>query len=184
MDHRRVGGERGLGVDDGRQLLVVDGDEGAGVFGLRARAGNDGGDRLALPAGALDRDGVLRRRFDALEVGEHADPGRDHLRELGAGDDRDHARGGLRRGGVDRLDARMGVGRAHERHMRHARQHDVAHILAAPLGEPPEIGTRHGAPDIGIRTVERSERRRHVRRDPHSRARDCATASTASTIAW
>ncbi len=84
MDHRRPGIERGLGIGDGRQLLVVDGDEGAGVLGLRPGAGDDRGDRLALPAGALDRDGVLRRRLDALEMGEHADPGRDHLRELGA----------------------------------------------------------------------------------------------------
>jgi len=44
-----------------------------------------------LPAGAIDGDGVLRRRFDALEMREHADPRRDHLGKLGAGDHRDHA---------------------------------------------------------------------------------------------
>ena len=97
MDHRRAGIERGLGVGDRRQLLVVDLDQLAGILGLGARARDHGADRLALPAGALDRDRVLRRRLDALEVREHADPRRDHLGELRAGDDRDHAGRLLRR---------------------------------------------------------------------------------------
>ena len=66
MDHGRSGIERGLGVGDDRQLLVHDFDQLAGIFGLRARTRHHGAHRLALPAGAIDRDGVLRRRLDAL----------------------------------------------------------------------------------------------------------------------
>jgi hypothetical protein len=119
MDHRRVGGERGFGIGDGRQFLVIDNDEGARILGLRPRARHHGGNRLALPARPVD-DGVLRRRLDALEMGEHADPWRDHLGKLGAGDHGHDARCPLGRARIDRLDVRMGVGRTHENHMRHA----------------------------------------------------------------
>src|SRR5262249_31374270 len=53
--------------------------------------------------------------------------------------------------GRDRGDARMGVGRAHEGHMRHARQRHVADELRAAAGEAREIRPRHRAADIGIR---------------------------------
>ena len=167
MDHRRRRIERGFGVGDGGQRLVVDVDQRAGVFGFGARARDHGAHRFALPAGALDGDGVLRRRFDALEMREHADPRRDHLGKLGAGDDRDHARRFLRRRGVDAFDARMRVRRAHEGDVRHARQHDVADILAAPLRQPRQIRPRHRAADIGIRPVERGEAGRLVGGDFH-----------------
>ncbi len=91
MDHRRLGIERGFRIGDARQYFVVHPDQRAGVLGLGARARHDRADRLALPAGAFHGDGILRRRLDAFEMGEHADPRRDHLGELGAGDDRDHA---------------------------------------------------------------------------------------------
>ena len=56
MDHRRLGIERGFRIGDRGQRLVVDLDQFAAVLGLRARARDHGGDRLALPAGALDGD--------------------------------------------------------------------------------------------------------------------------------
>ena len=92
MDHRRLAVERGFRIGDRRQLLVVDLDQFAGVLGLGARARDDGADRFALPAGALDGDRRLRRRFQSLEMREHADPGRHDLGDLGAGDDGDDAR--------------------------------------------------------------------------------------------
>ena len=91
MDHRRAGIERGLGIGDGGKLLVGHLDQLARVLGLRARLRHHGAHRLALPAGALDRDRVLRRRLDALQMRQHADPRRDDLGKLRAGDDRDHA---------------------------------------------------------------------------------------------
>ncbi len=121
LDHRRRRIERGLGVGDRRKFLVSDLDQFAGVLGLGARTRDHRAHRLSRPARAVDRDGVLRRRFEPLEMGEHPDPRRDDIGELNAGDDREHARRFLRRGGVDRRDARVGVRRAHEGGMRHAR---------------------------------------------------------------
>ena len=185
MDDRRAGLERGFGVGDRRQLLVADLDEPARILCFGAGAGDNGAHRLALPAGAFDRDRVLRRRFDALEMREHAHPGRDHFGKLGAGDDSDDA-GRLARGRRrDRGDARMGVGRAHEGHMRHARQRHVAGELRAAAREARKIRPRHRAADIGIRPVEGGDDGWGVFCDFHCfvPARACATASTASTMA-
>ncbi len=157
LDHRRLGIERGFRIGDRRQFFVGDVDQLAGVFRLRARLRHHGAHRFALPAGALDRDGVLRRRFQALQMREHADPGRHHFGQLGAGDHGDHAGRFLRRRGVDLLDARMRVRRAHEGHVRHARQGDVADILPAPLRQALQIRPRHRAADIGVRPVERGQ---------------------------
>ncbi len=83
--------ERSFRVGYGRQRLIVHVNKRARIFCLGARASDDRAYRLALPAGAVDRDGVLRRRFDAFEMRQHADPGRNHLGKPGAGDDGDHA---------------------------------------------------------------------------------------------
>ena len=58
----------------------------------------------------------------------------------------------------------MRVRRAHEGHMRHARQHDVADILRAALRQPREVRPRHRAADVGVRPVERGEERTGSRR--------------------
>ena len=68
-----VAGRRVLGVGDGRQLFVADLDQLASVLGFGTAARHDGALGLALPAGALDMIGALRRRLEALEMGEHAD---------------------------------------------------------------------------------------------------------------
>ncbi len=133
MDHRRFRVERRFRIGHRGERLVIDANQRAGILGFGARAGDDRAHRFALPAGALDGDGVLRRRFDAFEMGEHADPRRDDLGELGAGDDRDDAGRFFRCRGCDAFDARMRVRRTHEGDMRHARQHDVGDILAAAL---------------------------------------------------
>ena len=167
MDHRRLGVERGFRVRHGGEHLIVDADQRASVLGLGAALGDHGAHRLALPAGALDRDGMLRRRLDAFQMGEHADPRRDHFRKLGAGDDRDHARRLFRLRRRDVFDPRMRMRRTHEGDMGHARQHDVADILAAALGEPRQIGPRHRAADIGVRAVEGGEAGRLIVGDFH-----------------
>ena len=91
MDHRRRRIERGFGVGDGGERLVLDLDQRAGVFRFGARPCHHRAHCFALPAGAGHRDGMLRRRFDAFQMREHADPRRDRARELGAGNDGDHA---------------------------------------------------------------------------------------------
>jgi hypothetical protein len=185
MDHWRAGVERGLGVGDGGERLVVDRHRLAGVLGFGARARHHGTDRFALPACALDGDRMLRRRLDALQVREHADPGGDHLGQLRAGDDGDDARRLPGVIGIDALDLRMRVRRTRERNMRHARQRHIADELCAPLCQPRQIRARHRAADIGIGPVQRSEDGRGVIGNFHGRApaRCCATASIASTMA-
>ena len=167
MDDRRLGVERRFRVGHAGQRFVIHFNQRASVFGFGAAARHDGAHRLALPAGAIDGDGVLRRRFDALEMREHADPRRDHLGKLGAGDDRDHAGRFLCFRRFDVFDAGVRVRRAHEGDMRHARQHDVGDILAAALRQPRQIWPRHRAADIGIRPIERGEAGRLVGGDFH-----------------
>ena len=60
VDHRRGGQERGFHVDHGRERLVVDADMRDGILGRGAAFRHDGGDRLADPGGALERQGKLR----------------------------------------------------------------------------------------------------------------------------
>ena len=168
MNHRRSRIERGLRIGHGGEHLIVDIDQRAGVLRLCARAREHRAHRLALPAGAVDGDGVLRRRLDALEVGEHADPGRDHLGELGAGDDCGHARRFFRLRRCDVCEPRMRVRRAQECDVQHARQGDVADILPAPLRQPRQVRPRYRAADIGIRPVECGEAGRLVVGDFHS----------------
>ncbi len=51
------GGE--LGIDDGRQRLVFHAHQFGGVFGDGSGFGDDGGNRLSLIAGAIDRHGIV-----------------------------------------------------------------------------------------------------------------------------
>ncbi len=185
MDRRRAGRERRLDVDDRLELLPVDRHELGRVLGLGPAARDDGRHGLALPAGTVDRERVLRRRLEALEVRQHADPRRHDLRHLRARDDGDHAGGGLRLGRVDPEDLRVRIGRAHEGDMHHARQADVADILPAAAGQAPEVRARHGAADIGVRAVEDAQALA-IRSVVHwpSPALACAALSIASTIAW
>ena len=74
MDHRRFGVECHFRISDCRQRLVPDFDQFAGVFGLGSRAGDHGANRFALPAGAVDCDRRLRRRFKPFQMCEDAHP--------------------------------------------------------------------------------------------------------------
>ena len=84
-----------------------------------------------------------------------------------AGHDGDDSGQALCLGGIDTDDFRMGMRRAQEHHMRHARQFHVADIKPASLHQPLEIGPRHGLADIGIRPVEHREAFCICRRDAH-----------------
>ena len=150
--------ERGAHVRHRIQLLVFNRDDFRGILGHGAAGRHDGGDGLALPADAIDRDGMLRRGFEALQMREHADPRRDDGRKLLAGDDGDDARHAPSPQSASIADdLRMRMGRAQEHHMRHARQLHVADIEPAPLHQPLEVRPRHRLADIGIRPIEHRE---------------------------
>ncbi len=83
VDHRRCGRRARFPASvTAGSSSYDDVDQFAGVLGLGARARHYGADRFALPAGAIDRDRILRRRLEALEMGQYTDPGRHHLGEF------------------------------------------------------------------------------------------------------
>jgi len=117
-----------------------------------ARLGrHNGGDGLALPAHTINRNRVLRRRFEALQMREYADPGRNNRCKLRAGHDGDDAGQPPRLRGVDADNFRVRMRRAQEHHMGHPRQFHIADIQPAPLHQPLEVGPRHHFADIGVR---------------------------------
>ena len=91
----------------------------------------------------------------------------------------------LRFAGVDADDFRMGMRRAQEHDMRHARQLHIADIKPASLHQPLEVRPRHGLADIGIRPIQHRKNVGICRCDRHGlrpmRAR--AVVSTASIMA-
>jgi hypothetical protein len=173
MNHRRLGIERGFRIGHRGEHLIVDLDQRAGVLGLRAALRHHGAHRFALPAGPLDRDGVLRRRFYAFEMRKHADPRRNDFGKFGAGDYGYYARSFACRRRSELRDPRMRVRRTQKRDVRHARQYDVGDILAAPGRQPRQIRPRHRAADIGVRPIERGEAGRLVFGDFHGARLDC-----------
>ena len=180
MDDGRRGVERGLGVGDGRQHLPVDLDELRRILGLGAALGDHRDHRLALPGRRLQRQRILRRRLEALQVREHADPGVVYLRELATVHDRDHPRCRPRRIRVDGPDPGMRMGRAHEGHVpRPPAGLDIVDEGAAPFREAGRIGARNRPADIGVRAIEEPAVRDEIGHDgPPSRARAISNAST------
>ena len=144
VEPRRVCFDRRRRVDHGRQRLIVDDHFLGGILRRRDRLGDDEGDRGADVANAIGRQHVMRRdrHRRAVAVGQH-DVGRragggemrDALEPVGervlAGQHREHAGHGARRGDVDRTDQRMGMRRAHRGAVGLARQIDVVAVIAA-----------------------------------------------------
>jgi len=85
VDHRGLRIERGAHVRHRLQFPVFDPHEFRGVLGHGAIGRHNGGDGLALPAHTINRNRVLRRRFEALQMREYADPGRNNRCKLRAG---------------------------------------------------------------------------------------------------
>ena len=180
VDHRRAGIERGHRVGDHRKRVVVHVDPGGAVLCRGAGRGDDGHHRLAHPCRAVDRQRVLRRGLQALQVRQNGHPWRADLGQIGAGEDPKHALHVLRIGQVDPLDPGMGKGRSDKGHMHHAGQGDVVHVAPAPLHQLGGVGAGDRLADVGIGTVGVSECDGHARPFP---TRACATLSTASTMA-
>jgi hypothetical protein len=185
MDHGGLPIERGAHIGHRIQLLVFNRDGFRGILGDGPAFRHDGGDGLALPADMVDRNCMLGCGFETLQMREHTDPGRDHIRQLLAGHNGDDARQALCGTGIDRDDLRVGMGRAQEHHMRHPRQLDIADIEPAPLHQPFKVGPRHRLADIGIRPVQRGETRGIFQCIRHGLAptRRRAVVSTASMMA-
>ena len=74
VNNRRVRAKSGVHVERRRQGFPFDLHILHGVFGFGTGVGDHGHDRLALPAGAINRHGVLRRRFQADQMRQRCDP--------------------------------------------------------------------------------------------------------------
>jgi hypothetical protein len=128
-DQRRVGLQGLVRVDHRRERVVVDVDQLQGVAGDVGVLGDHRRDLLALEHHLVegqDRLGVARQgRHPRQAVGV----------QVAAGDDRDHARVGGGRLGVDGGDAGVGERGAQQRHVQHAGQGDVVDVVAAAAQE-------------------------------------------------
>ena len=127
--HRRIRVHRLERIDHDRQRLVFDHDLVDAVIGGIAVGGDHEGDFLILEQHLA----VGQHHLHVAGQGRH--PGEvDGLQRFG-GDHRQHARHLQRLFRVDRFDARMGVRRADEIAVQHARQLQVVDIIALALGE-------------------------------------------------
>lgn len=181
IDQRATNLSCTVDIDDDREVLIIDLDQLQRIFRKRPALGDDGHHGLPGPDHAVERQWQLRSRSHALEVVERAGPGRADLCEILAGGNEMHAFECARLLGIDGDDLRVRMRTAQEGGMEHARQAKVADIAPAPGKQPLGVRARHGAADIGIRSVERGQRCGHVVPPPSRRA--LATASMASTIA-
>ena len=126
---RRVRVHRLERVDDHGKRFIFDLDQVRGVGGDIAVGRDDEGDLLVLEQDLA----VGEHHLDVARERRH--PGEiDALQVLG-GENGDDAGHGLGLGRVDLDDARMGVARAMEVAVQHARKLDVVDVIAAPLGE-------------------------------------------------
>ena len=126
VHQRRAGLARLQHVDDHGQRVEVELDLGGEVLGLGAGRGDAHRHRLADVADFAGRQDRLQRGLEAGQRGVGADGG-DAGEVLG---DDDALADGRR--DADRADARMRQRAPQERHLQHARQLDVADVLAAP----------------------------------------------------
>ena len=127
--HGRVGRHRLEGIDDDGQPLVFDLD-GLHAVGRRvAVLGDDEGDLLVL------EQHLAVGQHHLHVVGERRHPGEVDALQLLGGQHRQHARHLQRLGGVDLLDAGVGILRAHEVAEQHAGQLQVVDVVALALRE-------------------------------------------------
>jgi hypothetical protein len=122
-----------------RQRLVVDVDQPARLLGGLLVDRGDGGDRVADHADLL--------RAERLFVLGHRQDPELHARQVGGGDDREHAGQRARPRGVDRPDARVGVGAAQKLRVRHARQEEIVGVLRLADHLRPRVDLRQRPAD-------------------------------------
>ena len=125
MQHRiAAGADRGLRIDDHRQILILDLDEIARVLSNVAALGDDRHDRLSDVSHAIDGNAVLHHRRARELCGR---PG--NLLRVFAGHDQNHTGERFRLRGVDAFDPRVRPVAAQHCRMRHLGHDDVVDVL-------------------------------------------------------
>ena len=167
MHQRLVRLDHLLGVHGGGQRLVLDRDQFRRVLGDMAGFGDDGRDPFPGVSGHSDRKRVPFhvRYIETVIQGSRAGG------DLVPGEHVTDARNRQGRRGVDTQDIRARVRARQHRDMKHARQMDVGHELAAPRDEPAVLLR---APLSRNVTVVRKARLRHRQRFPVAGARPAA----------
>ena len=185
VDQRCIVVERPVAHRRGGQRLPLDRDLAGRVLGLGAGRGDDGGDRLALPDDAVDRDRVLGRRDHRRQVVHRPLPRLADFGDFGA---RYHPRAGNRgerRGRVDPEDPRMCVGASDEGEMEQPGEAEVVGIPAPAEREPAGAAAGYGTPD-GARGISHrsgspsSSRPRPRWRDSRCSGSNCRTGTRGS----
>ena len=140
--------ERRFHVGNGGQRLPFAFNLFQRVFGLGARLRDDGGNRFALPAGAINGYRVLRGRLDAFQVAKHRDPRLAEFCERYTINRRDNAghRARLRKIKFDNARVRMRAAKKH--HMHESCNTQIIGVSAAPLQQTPGVGARDALPDV------------------------------------
>ena len=166
VDERRVGPERGLGVDDSRKRLVLDLDQLGGVLRNVSVPRDDGRDRLAVELHLVDgkrpegRIAGRERRQDDRQRQRT-----DFVLDVLAGDHRHDTGHGAGLADVDRQEPGVGVRAAHEGKVERARHSQIGDVAAAAGGQtkiflalqgvtqPGRLGPAlgHGAPPLDLR---------------------------------
>ncbi len=145
VQHRRVGAERVLHVEERRELLVLDSDQADRFLGDLARVGRDRGDPIADEQHAVPAEHrpVLQPAAEALAA------------DVRAGEDRAHAREYPGAAGVDRRDARVRIRAPREGGLQRAGHVEVGGVLrrAGRLGLAVDAALR---PVEQVQTVHRA----------------------------
>ncbi len=178
---RRVRFEGGKCVRHRGKRFVIDGDEIRRIAGLRCSRCDDDGDDLADVARLVAQDRRLRRveRCRAVAIDEGGVLPVDGARRIGdvrqianavsdvigSGQNRDDARSGFRRGGIDGADFGVGMRRADHRGMELARQVDVVGIFASAAQQAQILASAQRCADAGVRSAVGAHARRRARTD-------------------
>ena len=144
--------DRLLRIDDRRERLPVDRDGLDGVVGLGLGLGDDRGDAFAGPLDVVR--GEDPRRVDVVLDARAAAGRPGHrqrvVRDVGADEDRDHARHRLGGARVDRADVGVRVRAAQDGHVGHRLELDVVEVAAFAGDEARVLGPLDGlADDVG-----------------------------------
>ena len=195
MQHHGVGRQRGLHVGQGRQRFPFHLQVLQRILGFSAGVGDDRHHRFALPAGAVQRQRILRRRLHAGQMRQCRHPRLADFGHLMAVDDSDHARHHARVIAIDRNNAGMRDRTAPVHHMRHARQVDIVQILATAFEQAACAAAHHRFADVALVVGQRRQAGDGLVGRVHAEApvactvapapaRLASTSAIASTIAW
>ena len=148
VDQRRAILQGRQHVDDGFERLVFHYDEFHRVLGPIAVLGDDAGDGIALEADLVDGQRRHFHRLQALDWRRQAQVG-GPLGQLASRHHGDDTGRRARRLGIDRENAGMGIGRAHEAGVQRSRNFNVVEEARRPDQQPSVFGPWDGLADDG-----------------------------------